>query len=193
MSPKQQLLCLMVIGLSITACQNTSTTNLETSVADSSLRYGPDTHRPETAKLVINTLATIYKSDIEKNLIDSFSRTFVFFEYDLNEDGRKEIFVSHTGPYYCGSGGCNLLLLSPDGKLITQFTVSRTPVIVLRERSKGWNDLLIESAGKLHLLKYDGNSYPSNPSVAPVFTMIPGDELPRLLDTEHEPFPKFSF
>jgi hypothetical protein len=94
----------------------------------------------------------------------------VFFEYDLNEDGRKEI-----------------------GKQITQFTVSRTPVIVLRERSKGWNDLLLESAGKLHLVQFDGSSYPSNPSVAPIFTMIPGDELPRLFDTEHEPYPKFSF
>jgi hypothetical protein len=202
MSLKQQLFCLMVLGLSISACQNTSTTNLGTAstdsvatntTADSSLSYGPDTHRPETAKLVINTLATFYKSDIEKNLIDSFSRTFVFFEYDLNEDGRKEIFVSHTGPYFCGSGGCTLLLLSPDGKQITQFTVNRTPVIVLRERSKGWNDLLIESAGKLHLLQFDGKAYPANPSMAPVFTMTPGDELPRLLDTEHEPFPKFSF
>lgn len=192
----------MVAGLSITACQNTPDSSPDTAAtdsiansatADSSAAYIPDTHRPETAKLVINSLATIYKTDIEKNLIDSFSRTFVFFEYDLNEDGRKEIFVSHNGSYFCGTGGCNILLLSSDGKQITQFTVSRTPVIVLRERSNGWNDLLLESAGKLHLLKFDGNSYPSNPSIAPVFTMIPGDELPRLLDTEHEPYPKFSF
>lgn len=202
MFSKQQLFCLLVGGLSITACQNTSNTNLGSSATDSvatsapedsSLSYIPDTHRPETAKLVINTLATLYKTEIEKNLIDSFSRTFVFFEYDLNEDGRKEIFVSHTGPYFCGTGGCNITLLSPDGKQITQFTVSRTPVIVLRQRSYGWNDLLLESAGKLHLLQFNGKTYPSNPSTAPVFNMIPGDGLPRLLDTEREAYPTFSF
>jgi hypothetical protein len=75
MLPKQHLFCLLVVGLSITACQNTSNTNLGSSATDSvatiapgysSISYGPDTHRPETAKLVINSLATLYKSDIEK-------------------------------------------------------------------------------------------------------------------------------
>ncbi len=192
----------LLFSFSLVACTDNSSTSItkaeEDSIAvvatpDSSVSYGPDTNRPEAVQLVTQSMKTMYKTDLEKNLVDSFSRTFTLFEYDLNEDGKKEIFVSHTGPYFCGSGGCTITLLSPDGNKITQFTVSRTPVIVSRERSNGWNDLLLESAGKLHLLQFNGKTYPSNPSTAPVFNMIPGDGLPRLLDTEREAYPTFSF
>jgi hypothetical protein len=191
----------LLFSFSLVACTDNPSTSItkadEDSIAvvppDSSVSYGPDTNRPEAVQLVTQSLKTMYKKDLETNLIDSFSRTFTIFEYDLNEDGKKEIFVSHTGPYFCGSGGCTITLLSPDGNKITQFTVSRTPVIVSRERSNGWNDLLLESAGKLHLLQFNGKTYPSNPSTAPVFNMIPGDGLPRLLDTEREAYPTFSF
>lgn len=202
MSVKKLLPLALATACSLLACQEKPASNSTLQTADSvvvaapvdsSSSFGPDTNRPETVQRVTQTLKTMYNSDLEKNLIDSFSRTFTQFEYDLNEDGKKEIFVAHTGPYFCGSGGCTILLLSPEGEKITSFTVSRTPVIVLRDRSKGWNDLLLESAGKLHLLKFNGTAYPSNPSTAPVFTMIPGDELPRLLDTEKEAYPTFSF
>ena len=192
----------LLFSFSLIACTDNPSTSItngdEDSIeiaatSDSSVSYGPDTNRPEAVQLVSQSLKMMFKTDLEKKLIDSFSRTFTLFEYDLNEDGKKEIFVSHTGPYFCGSGGCTITLLSPDGNKITQFTVSRTPVIVLRERSNGWNDLLLESTGKLHLLQFNGKNYPSNPSTAPVFKMIPGDGLPRLLDTEREAYPTFSF
>ncbi len=168
-------------------------TTQRTAVVDSSQLYGINTNRPEAVQLVREKLAILYKEDLDKNLIDSFSRTFTLFEYDLNEDNKKELLVAQNGPYFCGSGGCTVLLLSPEGNPITTFTVTRTPIIVLRDRSNGWNDLLLQSKGKYHRLKFDGKKYPSNPSVAPVFDEIPGDELPRLLDTDNEPYPSFAF
>lgn len=196
------LAAFFIVGLF--SCQNANkTTNAETAptldssqktaVVDSSQLYGINTNRPEAVQLVREKLAALYKDDLDKNLIDSLSRTFTLFEYDLNEDNKKEILVAQNGPYFCGSGGCTIILFSPEGNTITTFTVTRTPVIVLPDRSNGWNDLLLESNGKFHRLKFDGKKYPSNPSTAPVFAMIPGDELPRLLNTSNEPFPNFTF
>ena len=67
-------------------------------------RYGINSSSKQTADLVRLTLQDKLKSDLEKNLIDSISRKFIFFEYDLNDDGKKEIFVGHIVPYFCGSG-----------------------------------------------------------------------------------------
>ena len=44
-------------------------------------RYGINSSSKQTADLVRLTLQDKYKSDLEKNLIDSLSRKFIFFEY----------------------------------------------------------------------------------------------------------------
>lgn len=155
--------------------------------------YAPEISDPHTADLVRLTLKDKYKADLEKNLIDSFSRKFSFFSYDLNDDGKKEIFVWLTGQYFCGSGGCSPLILDDQGETITQFSVSEYPIVVDNAKTKGWKDLFITSGGKFHVLKFNGKKYPSNPSVQPVLKTVPGDGLPRLLDTEHEPYPTFTF
>jgi hypothetical protein len=85
------------------------------------------------------------------------------------------------------------MILDDQGKPITQFSVSDYPIAVSGSKSKGWKDLYIMSAGKYHILKFDGKKYPSNPSVQPVSKFIPGDGLPRLLDIEHEAYPWFNF
>lgn len=155
--------------------------------------YAAEISDPATEGLVRTALQTKFKDDLGKNLIDSFSRKFAFFSYDLNDDGKKEVLVALTGPYFCGSGGCSPLILDDKGKVITQFSVSEYPIVVNTVKTKGWKDLYIYSAGKFHIIKFDGKKYPSNPSVQPVEKLIPGDGLPRLLDTEHEPYPWFNF
>ena len=42
--------------------------------------------------------------------LDSYKRA----DADLNGDGRSEAFVYVTDLAYCGSGGCTLIVLSPD-------------------------------------------------------------------------------
>ena len=73
-----------------------------------------------------------------------------------------------TGSYFCGTGGCTILLLNSDGGLITTFTVTDYPIIVSNTITKNWKDLILYSNGKNHLMKFNGKTYPSNPSVQPV-------------------------
>jgi hypothetical protein len=155
--------------------------------------YNPGTTSQSTANLVRQTIQSKLKADLDKNLIDSFSRRFIFFEYDLNDDGNKEIFVGFTGPYFCGSGGCSPYILDNQGNVITHFTVSDYPIVIDNNKTNGWKDLFIRSGGKDRIVKFDGKKYPSNPSTLPALKVLPGDGLPRVLDFVNEPYPWFTF
>lgn len=84
--------------------------------------------------------------------------------------------VFFSGPEYCGSGGCNLLILSRQGDAFTvlgQPTIVRAPVRVLSTSTNGRPDIGVHVAGGgitegyEALLAFDGTRYPSNPTVAP--------------------------
>ena len=147
----------------------------------------------EIAALVRNRLKLIAADDLKLGIVDSLSRKFIFFEYDLNGDNRNEIFVGLTGPYFCGSGGCTQLILDSKGEVITMFTVSDYPVVISGDLTNDWKDLYILSGGNYHIARFDGKSYPSNPSVLPELSMIPGDGLPRALDYLNDNYPWFRF
>jgi len=155
-------------------------------------RYGINSSSKQTADLVRLTLKDQLKADLEKNLVDSLSRKFIFFEYDLNDDGKKEVFVGLTGPYFCGSGGCTRYLLDNQGNVITKFTVSRD-IVIDQKATNGFKDLFIYSGGKFRIVKYNGKTYPSNPSTLPALNVEPGDGLPRALNFVQEPYPWFTF
>jgi len=94
---------------------------------------------------------------------------------DLNDDGNDEVVVYVVGPRWCGSGGCRMLVLTPDGssyRFVTKTTVANTPIRVLDTSSFGWRDLGVwvsdgPSPGYEAELSFDGMSYPLNPTVAP--------------------------
>lgn len=106
---------------------------------------------------------------------------YVYHPVDLNGDRQDEIIVQVLGPMTCGTGGCTTLILeesadSPttDYKVITQMSVANFPVIVSDRTSAGWNDLLVMVSGGgtqpgYRHLKFDGQSYPTNPSMATAF------------------------
>lgn len=94
---------------------------------------------------------------------------------DLNADGKDEALVYLIGPDDCGSGGCTLLVLTPNGgklRLVSSMNVTRTPIRVLATRSHGWNDISVNVGGggleagerRLH---FDGKHYPKNPTLPP--------------------------
>nr|WP_315141787.1 hypothetical protein [uncultured Flavobacterium sp.] len=155
--------------------------------------YGINSSSLITADLIRLTLKDLYKDDLAKNFIDDNSKKFIFFEYDLNEDGKKEILVGLTGGYFCGTGGCTQLLLDDQGNVITQFSVSGNPVVIDTNKTNGWKDLFIYSGSKYRIVKFNGKTYPSNPSILPELKVTPGDGLPRALDFEHEPYAWFKF
>lgn len=155
--------------------------------------YGINSSNLKTADLIRLTIKDLYKDDLAKNFIDDNSKKFIFFEYDLNEDGKKEILVGLTGGYFCGTGGCTQLLLDNQGNVITQFSVSGNPVVIDTNKTNGWKDLFIYSGSKYRIVKFNGKTYPSNPSTLPELKVTPGDGLPRALDFEHEPYAWFKF
>jgi hypothetical protein len=156
-------------------------------------QYGVNSSSKQTADLVRLTLQDKLKADLDKNIVDSLSRKFIFFEYDLNDDGNKEIFVGLIGPYFCGSGGCTQYLLDHQGNVITIFTVSDYPVVIDNNKTNGYKDLFIYSNGKNRIVKFNGKKYPSNPSTLPALKVLPGDGLPRALNFQNEPYPWFRF
>ncbi len=104
--------------------------------------------------------------------VPSYYSAFV----DLRDDGSKEAVVYVTGADYCGSGGCTLLILVPEGasyRIITRTTVTQLPVRVLATKSNGWHDLAVYvygggiQRGYEARLPFDGTTYPSNPTMPP--------------------------
>nr|WP_315158029.1 hypothetical protein [uncultured Flavobacterium sp.] len=156
-------------------------------------QYGINSSNLKTANIVRLTLQNLYKDDLSKNIIDDYSKRFIFFEYDLNDDGKKEILVGLTGSYFCGSGGCTQYILDNQGAVITRFTVADYPVVIDTEKSSGWKNLFIYSGGKNRIVKFDGEKYPSNPSLQPELKVTPGDGLPRALNFINEPYAWFRF
>lgn len=98
---------------------------------------------------------------------------------DLNDDGRKEALVLLSGSYWCGTGGCRLLILAPTRggwRFVTKTTITREPVRLLPSRHHGWNDLVVRVGGGglatgNALLRFDGHRYPSNPSMVPTVSL----------------------
>ncbi len=58
-------------------------------------------------------------------------------------------------------------------KRISQHTLVNNPIVVSNKKTKGWRDLVLFVAGggakpSYHSLKFNGSTYPSNPSTAPM-------------------------
>jgi len=154
-------------------------------------QYSPHNSNIETAGKIRKFLTNdLLKDDLKSMTKDQ--RKFQYEEVDLNDDGKKEYLVGFKNSYFCGSGGCTFYLLNNNGSVITIFTVSDAPFIALKSKTNGWRDLLVKSDGVLRSLKFNGKTYPKNPSMAPKFNQIPSDDAYRLLWDEY-PIPNFKF
>jgi hypothetical protein len=95
---------------------------------------------------------------------------------DLNGDGKREAIVYLMGRGWCGSGGCNTLILTGDGrpwKVLSSITITRPPIRVLSSKSHGWHDISVWvqgggiRPGYEAALSFNGKTYSENPSVPP--------------------------
>ena len=88
---------------------------------------------------------------------------------DLNADNMDDAVVLLTGPNWCGSGGCTLLVFrgTPSSfKLVSKSTVTDTPIRVSDEQHEGWRTLVVHSRGIGDVaMRFDGKRYPANPSL----------------------------
>jgi hypothetical protein len=101
---------------------------------------------------------------------------------DLNGDGTQEVIVYVSGRRWCGTGGCVTLILSEQDSsysVVTRITITRPPVRVLQDASKGWRSIAVWvqgggiQPGYEAELRFNGKTYPSNPSVPPA-RRLPG-------------------
>jgi hypothetical protein len=106
---------------------------------------------------------------------DKKTRYVAAFE-DLNDDGAPEAIVYMIGEEWCGSGGCDTMILQQQGgtwKTVTDISITQPPIRVLRSSSKGWRDLVVSvggggiPVGYEAELRFDGKSYPDNPTTPP--------------------------
>jgi hypothetical protein len=111
-------------------------------------------------------------SSSEINRTTRYSDAFA----DLNGDGRREAIVYVSGRGWCGSGGCNTLILAPAAnsyKVIANITITWPPVSVLTQTSNGWRNISVGVGGGgirpgyEAELRFNGKTYPMNPTVPP--------------------------
>jgi hypothetical protein len=95
---------------------------------------------------------------------------------DLNGDGIPEAIVYLIGRQWCGSGGCPLFILQKSGgswKTVTSMTITNPPIRVLDSKWNGWHSLGVWvqgggiQPGYEAELRFNGKTYPGNPSVPP--------------------------
>ena len=95
---------------------------------------------------------------------------------DLNGDGKPEAIVYLIGKSWCGSGGCNLFILQKTGaswKVVTKMTITNPPIRVIDTKTNGWHNLGVWvqgggiQPGYEAELRFNGKTYPRNPSVPP--------------------------
>ncbi len=101
---------------------------------------------------------------------------YLYCFVDLNGDGTPEAIVYLAGREWCGSGGCPTIILSRSGssyRVVTWVLITRPPIRVLASASNGWRDLAVWVQGGGILrgyeaeLRFDGKTYPINPSIPP--------------------------
>ena len=171
----KKILCILFSISLLLACdkiRDKKNLNIENKVKeDSSLNIKPENYNPKTtdektAQKIKDFLISDFLKDDIANLEKS-DRRFQFYSIDLNHDGTSEIFIRFMSSYFCGSGGCTFLLLDSDFKIITKFSVTRAPIFVEKLENTPWSILLVKDQGVFKELKYDGASYPNNPSILP--------------------------
>jgi hypothetical protein len=142
-----------------------------------------DTHAPRTKTLVATPQtspdlkpalqsAIIQFMHAEKVPTDG-EQTFLVDFVDLNGDSTLDAVAILTGSYWCGTGGCKMLVFQAEDKhfkFVSSSTLVRPPVTVSETKTNGWRDLVLTVSGggmpaKTVALKFDGKKYPLNPSV----------------------------
>jgi hypothetical protein len=120
-------------------------------------------------------------SYIYRNITNAVSdETFRFALQDLNGDGRADAIVLMTGPNWCGSGGCTMLIFmgAENGfSFVSKITVTSPPIRISKNRVRGWRTLIVSSKGKGNVALRLNKSfqYPTNPSTQPKAPIVEVD------------------
>ena len=110
---------------------------------------------------------------IEKEGANPKETKYQIAEIDLNGDKKKDALVLLQDSYWCGTGGCSMLVFTNKNnnfKLISAISLVREPVIISETKTKNWRDIIVHVSGgggesKNVALKFNGSTYLTNPSL----------------------------
>ena len=136
---------------------------------------------PTTAQSAATTTSRAIPPPVETALREMYAggnREIRYFSaaINLNVEGYPEIIVHVVGDTVCASGGwCDTLVFAPNDtsfRHVATIRSTRPPIRVSPARSHDWRNLIVTVAGdngrpRDAELRYDGTSYPSNPTTAP--------------------------
>ena len=115
------------------------------------------------------------KAHLGEDLLVGDDASFTTAWSDLNGDGRDEAIVRVVDPSLCGTGGCNLYVLSGDDsrwEVIDDLTITHLPIYQLARAKDGWAELGVTVAGgglarMVMAVPHGPNGYADNPTVPP--------------------------
>jgi hypothetical protein len=120
---------------------------------------------------------------------------------DLNDDGKPEAIVHLIGKGWCGSGGCTTLILVQEGdawKVLANIAITRPPILMLPSKSNGWRSVGVwvqgggVQRGYEAELRFDGKTYPANPTVPPAQAFLEKTRSEVLISPSAVPKPLYS-
>lgn len=207
---KKNILIILVIftGLYISSCKNTTSENdqtqgdteLKTEKEEADLvdekpmitefaKQSVDDELADKIKYYINT-EFLTEGDLRAILEEQ--RKFQLYKIDVNKDGNEEVFVNFMTSYFCGTGGCTVLLLNNDLDLITRFSPIRT-IYGEETIENGWRVLMTESEGNWRKLIYQNDTYPSNPSMVETTNDTPSQQAEIMFDADYSKSKTYNF
>lgn len=194
------VLAFMIASIAFISCKDNSkisedSESIQEEIIDPEIITKVNEHddRAELVEKVKSYITANYLTESDLRAISEEDRKFQLQEIDLNNDGKKEIFVNFMTPYFCGTGGCSILLLNDKIEPITKFTVTRTPIYVEKVAENEWRVLLTQSEGKWRKLIYKDNSYPTNPSMVETSKDAASEDAEILFGKDDENIKTYSF
>lgn len=173
---------LVLASLALFSCnkvENTPPTETQKLSLSDSVTAKPNlknTDKDATAEKIAHYITNDYLKPDDLKTIGMKERKFHYQQIDLNDDGKKEIFVGFYTPYFCGTGGCSMVLLDEHLKPITKFTVTRPPIYADPTTDNGWSILYLKDGNHWKALVYKDGKYPSNPSTVPKSSRQPSEQ-----------------
>lgn len=142
--------------------------SLEGIIFDSQIKYKNLESKPNSAlEAALKKVYNIAPND--------YRFSYYYTNIDLNNDENPETIVYLTGLLFSGSGGNSAVIFTNKcGEYfpVVKLSLVNTPIIISSSTTNAWHDLIIPVHGGgiksfFAELKFDGKTYPSNPSTAP--------------------------
>jgi hypothetical protein len=123
---------------------------------------------PQLERAIFRDLNVDKSALIDINSNDSYTYNYV----DLNGDGKPEVIVYLSGRYFCGTGGCQVLifkLVGKEYKSLSGMGLVRPPFIVTEAKSNKYKNLVMYSRnygvrkgdyGDFYSFNFNGKNYP---------------------------------